>query len=301
MVYQPNIWLMEDLHRRIVSAARQFENYTLLLRPTRRHIFLRMFKVEQKVKEFFRPCFCVLAEKNDPDKKPCMVIETDSISEEMSSLYEQHGVLWASVKQEQNRFVLDCSHRGTRLRVEEQTGSLFKLLSAPLSWYERNVSFPQGSFVHNYSERVLSEAIKILSPNFRIECHHQVPLSWVLGVKPDLCFEEKKLLGSEIDTVIIQSFEADPDGTVVLPIKLDLHDSHQEVEQVIMRDNAIRTICEKYGVPLLTITAGENQTYHFNCPILGRGTEANEQSADAWARALAPFLGSAIKYAGRGF
>lgn len=302
MTYRPNVWLTEELHRRIAMATKQFSQYTLLLRPTRRHIFMRMFRVDPQIKEFFRPCFGILAKHNDPDKKPCLVIETNNISENMKRLYELHSILWISIKQEQNRFILECSHGGTEMRLEDSSGNLFKLLSAPLSWYEKNVSFPQGSFVHSYSERVLREAVQTLSPSYRIECHHQVPLSHILGVKSDLSPDEKRLLGHEIDVVITQSIEADQDCAVILPVKLDIHDSHQDNSDVSQRDDAVKLLCKKYGVPLLTVTGNPDKIFTFDCPQLNLPeTNAEGQSPDSWAGALAPFLGAAIRYAGRGF
>jgi hypothetical protein len=112
MSYQPNCWLNNDLHRRIVAAARQFPEYNVLLRPTRRHIFLRNFRLPEDrfVSEFFRPCFAVLARASDPDKKPCLVIETEEPGVEMKGLYEEHGVVWVLIEQNQNRFVLTCKH-----------------------------------------------------------------------------------------------------------------------------------------------------------------------------------------------
>ncbi|MBI4498273.1 MAG: hypothetical protein HY689_10275 [Chloroflexi bacterium] len=303
MAYQPNLWLIHDVDRRAVAAARQFSGYTILLRPTRRHI-LRQFQLpqDQYIPEFFQLCLAVLAKEADPDKKPCMVIETDTISAPMRQLYDDSGILWVSITQEQNRYVLRGTHGGTTLQVEERTGSLFKVLAAPLAWSERNVSFSQGSYVQSYSERVLREAVQILSPSYRIECHHQVPLSRVIGYKSGLSAEEQRLLGTEIDAVITQSFDADPEGAVILPVKLDLHDSHRQNPTVMARDERIRELCHRYEVPLLTVGIAEDGAYEFDCPVLSlpKGT-ADGQVPNAWAAVLAPLLGAAIRYAGRSF
>jgi hypothetical protein len=304
MSYQANLWLMSDLHRRIVAAAHQFSDYEVLLRPTRRHIFVRNYKLpaDTLVSEFFRPCFAVLARTTDPDKKPCLVIETEDPGDAMKGLYDEHGVLWVLVEQDQNRFVLKCKHGGTQLRVEETMGSLFKLLCAPLAWFERKVSFPQGSYVHSHSERILREAVETLSPSYRIEIHHQVPLSYVLGYKDDLSPEEKKLLGSEVDAVITQSYDADPDGAVILPIRLDLHDAHRTKPTVQLRDKAIKALCARYELPLLVVEPNSTEGYDFKCEKLKLPNgQAPNLDAQEWAGALAPFLGAAIRYAGRSF
>jgi hypothetical protein len=304
MPYQASLWLTSDLHRRIVSAARQFSDYEVLLRPTRRHIFVRNYKLPEDthVPEFFKPCFAVLARTADPDKKPCLVIETEDPGEAMKGLYDEHGVLWVLIEQDGNRFVLECKHGGTQLRVQETMGSLFKLLCAPLAWFERQVSFPQGSYVHSHSERILREAVKTLSPSFRIVIHHQVPLSYVLGYKDSLRYDEKKLLGSEVDAVITLSYDADPDGAVILPIRLDLHDSHRTNPAVQQKDMAIKALCARYDIPLLVVEPNGTEGYDFKCEKLKLPSgQAPNLDAQEWAGALAPFLGAAIRYAGRSF
>ncbi|MBX3438016.1 MAG: hypothetical protein KF861_11040 [Planctomycetaceae bacterium] len=304
MPYQANLWLMNDLHRRIVAAAHQFSDYEVLLRPTRRHVFMRNYKLppDTAVSEFFRPCFAILARTADPDKKPCLVIETEDPGDVMKTLYDEHGVLWVLIEQDQNRFVLKCKHGGTQLRVEETMGSLFKLLCAPLAWFERKVSFPQGSYVHSHSERILREAVKSLSPSYRIGIHHQVPLSYVLGYKDDLTPDEIRLLGTEVDAVITQSYDADPDGAVILPIRLDLHDAHRTNSTVQQKDKAIQLLCSRHEVPLLVVEPNDTDGYEFKCEKLklpnGQATNLDSQE---WAGALAPFLGAAIRYAGRSF
>ena len=198
--------------------------------------------------------------------------------------------------------MLKCKHGGTELRVEERMGSLFKLLCAPLAWYERKVSFPQGSYVHSHSERILREAVTTLSPSYRIEIHHQVPLSFVLGYKDDLAPEQKKLFGSEIDAVITQSYEADADCAVILPVKLDIHDGHRNNPSVQQKDMAIKALCERYEVPLLVVESPDGVVYEFKCDKLRLPTGmAHNLDAQEWAGALAPFLGAAIRYAGRSF
>jgi hypothetical protein len=303
-MYQPNLWLMSDLHRRIVTAARSFTEYNVLLRPTRRHIFVKNFKLPEAklIPGFFQPCFAVLARTSDPDKKPCLVIETEDPGADIRKLYEEYGVLWVLIEQDQNRFVLRCKNGGTQLQVDENMGSLFKLLCAPLAWYERKVSFPQGSYIHSHSERILREAVMILSPNYRIEIHHQVPLSYVLGYKPDLLAEARKLLSCEIDGVITQSVEADPDGAVILPVQLDLHETHRTNSMVQQKDRAIKALCERYQIPLLTVEPNQTEGYEFKCERLRLPSAmAVRFEAQDWAGALAPFLGAALRYAGRGF
>jgi hypothetical protein len=305
--YQPHLLLMSDVHRRIASAALQFDRYKLFLRPTRRHIFVRNFKLAdgKYVPEFFRACFGVLAYKNDPEKKPALVIEAEPsaapLSAEIAELYNHHGILWASIVQDGNCFRLECSHGGTELSIVDSSGNFLKLLASALSWHERRITFSQGSLVHSHTERTLREAVEKLSPTYRIDCQHQVPVSHVLGHRSGLSPEETKLLGSEIDAVITMGFDADPDCGIVLPVKLDVHETHRTNAAVAAKDDAVRRLFARFDVPLLTVVP-DGVGYQFDCPALElEPINADQRGADDWADALAPFLGAAIRYSGRSF
>lgn len=293
-----NVWLTNEMDRRVAAAADQFKDYELLLRPTRRFVFVRNYKLGTYLPEFFKPCLGVLCRKNDPDKKPCMVIETDRISDELKSLYAQHGILWVSIFQENNKFVLECVHRGMTMRIHEASGNLYSLLAGPLALDERNISFPQGAFVHSYHERLLHKAVEELSTLYRIKCHHQVPVSYVLGKQNNLTREELDLIrrGGEIDAVITHTYNEDPDYTVVLPIKLDIHNSHFINKDTMRKDLEIKKLFEKYNVPLLIIKPGEGNSTVFICSVLYLPTQiAFSKDPKSWGKALAPFLGSAIQ------
>lgn len=300
--YVPNRLLRDDLQRRIYQAASQFPDMAVLLRPIRRHILGRTHRLPENnyLPEFFQPCFAILSREHDPDKKPAMVIEIEDPGQAMKDLYKEFGVLWVLVRREDNTFKVECSHSGARLQLEVAE-NLFKALAAPLSWYERRISYPIGSYVHSLSERTLRQAVKILSPSFPIECHHQLPLSYVIGYRSDITAAEQKLLSKEIDAVITFNYEADADCSVVLPVKLDIHDSHREIKA--MQDKQIEQLCQKYRVPLLVVRPGkESEVFTFDCPILDLPTGSSRgPNPDSWANALAPMLGAAVKYSGKRF
>lgn len=299
MLYRPNVWLMSELDRRIASAACQLSEYNLSLRPTRRFIFVRNYKLKIHLPEFFKPCFGVLCEKNDPDKKPSLVIETEQISDELKYLYADHGILWSYIYKDENRYVLECNYKSTKIWVDEEAGNLFTLLSIPLALHEKHLSFPQGSFVHSFHERLLYDAVQSLSNCYRIQCHHQVPVSRVTGVvSRDILNREEEncIRNGEIDAVITRTYQDDPDYKVILPIKIDVHNTHRENWDTMKKDKNIKNTFERLGIPLLVITPGKNDTVQFDCPQLGLPIQlASRQDRNSWAKALAPFLGSALQ------
>jgi hypothetical protein len=145
---------------------------------------------------------------------------------------------------------------------------LSKLLDLPLRWYERGIASPQGSLVHGFPEQVLREAVLNLKFTLGVECHHQVPLGYVLGYKSDLTLEEKRILNAAVDAVVVQSLDTDPNGTVILPISLNIHPTHHTDPKTMKRDSEGLAICEKYRVPLLVIESNGNDTYRFECSQL---------------------------------
>jgi hypothetical protein len=243
----------------------------------------------------------VLCRQDDPDKKPCLVIETEKASKGLKNMYEQRGILWASVYAAGNQFMLDCYHAGTRMHVEDKTGNLVKMLAGPLSWYERGASYTQGYLVHSFSEQYLRAAAEDLAPRYAVECHHQIPLSWIIKPSSEFSPDDQKLFRHEIDAVVMQSFTLDQYGTVILPIKLDLHESHRNNPKVVRRDQSIRELCDRFDVPLLTIRpAGGPDCYEFSCPVLSQDTLVVEgMTVPAWSGALEQFLYIALQWLGR--
>lgn len=117
-----------------------------------------------------------------------------------------------------------------------------------------------------------------------------------------LSSEKTKLLGSEIDAVITMGFEADPDCGIVLPVRLNVHDTHRTNPAVAAKDDAVRKLFTRFGVPLLTVIP-EGNGDQFDCAALELEPtiSADQKRADDWADALAPFRGAAICYSGRSF
>jgi len=294
--YIPNKLLPDRTDRMIAEPANLIPGYEFWLRAIRRHIFMRGTWAPDSAKhEFFKPCLGILIREDDKDGKPCLVLESESLGEEMEKLYEKHGVLWAIVEQKNNQCVLTCRHAGTSMVISDSMWNVKKLLIAALSWHEKGIASSQGYYIHSHCEHVLRMALLTLGCHIR--CHHQVPLSHVLGLKKGLLDAEKSLLWKEIDCVV--TLRLDPEATVILPIKADIHNSHRNDPEKMERDKRVRALCDRFSVPLLTIGCGDSEhSYVFKCrrlfpePVLCQGLDVG-----SWAKALDPFLRSGLEYA----
>jgi hypothetical protein len=300
-MYQPNRLIRNERERFLIKAASQLRDHVLLLRPSRKHLFPRGFRLPegQHVPAFFKPCVAVLARKTDPDKRPCLALEVDDLDPDMQALYRQHGVPHALLRTEASgHTVLTYTQGPTRMTVEEPSGNLTGALAAGLALSGTAAVPSGGSYVHSYSERVLREAVEGLGSTFGVACHHQVPVGFVLGHRPDLSPDEKRLLGSDIDAVVTARFDIDPDGTVVLPVKLDLHASHTQ-GAVAERDRRIRDLFARSGVPLLVVTPAEDRGCRFESELLNAPVTVDRPDPEVWADALTPVLARALRQAQR--
>jgi hypothetical protein len=298
--YQANRLIRSDRERYVAHAGSQVPGHVSLLRPNRKHLFPRTTRLPagSYVPDFFKPAFLVLAQESDPDKHPRLAVEVDEPSPEMRAMYQQHEVPYAVLQHEPTgATVLRMSLGATRLTVEEPNGKLAGALSAALAMAGRSVGFHTGSYVHSYHERVLREAVETLGPTFRVACHHQVPVAFVLGHQPDLSSEEKRLLGCDIDAVITQRLDVDPDATVLLAVKLDLHDSHGQ-PAVADRDSRIRALFDRLAAPLVVVTPAEKGC-RFECNLTEGPVVVERPDPVLWADALTPMLTRALRHARR--
>lgn len=298
MSYQPNRLFTDPLSRTIVEAVRPFNDLTLLLRPSRRFLFYAQYQPREFVPEFNKPCFGALAFKNDPDKKPQIVIETEPISDSLRRSYLDNEILWIEVFEEPGGLAMVSEHCGVRMSVNGAAHKLSKMVAAPLSWVRERMAQPLGRLVQSYHERLLRDAVETLAHDHNVECHHQVPFGFATGYRKDM---PKPIARAAMDVVITISYETDPDGIVLLPVKIDLHNCHQDDPITMDRDRMLAEYAGQIEMPMLIVRAGaEPEEYIFDCPSLGvsPGFVRGRDRAD-WGRALSPYVCEAMRYIGR--
>lgn len=298
MGYQPNRLFTDPLSRWLVEATEPFQDLLLLLRPSRRFVFYSQYQPREFVPEFNKPCFGVLAYKTDPDKRPQIVVETETISDALRQCYLENEVLWIEIFEEPGGLTLMCEHAGVKMSLGAPVHKLSKTIAAPLSWVREKMAQPLGRLVQSYHERLLREAVEMLNPALHLECHHQVPFGFATGYRKDM---PKTIARAALDVVVTIGYRSDPDGIVLLPIKIDLHNSHQDDPYTVDKDRQMQSYAEQIHMPLMTVHAGERpEEYLFECTTLDvPPVRVYGRDKEEWARALTPFVREAMRYIGR--
>ncbi len=297
-MYQPNRLLTSPIHKCIVDVLKEAEGLELLLRPTRRFIFHTLYRPSVYVPEFNKPCLGVLCARNDPEKRPLMVIETEpQLSEALRQCYRECDISWLEVFEGLGGIHVIAEHQSIRMELTTPIAYIATAFKAPLAWVselrERNF-IPQGRFVQSFHERVLREAIDRLTQKYPIECHHQMPFGFVAGYRAQM---PPQIARSAVDVVLLFSTRYNSDGVVLLPINLNLHNAHVSNEQTAEKDRLLYQFAEEIEMPLLIIRAAEQpDAYIFGAVALDvKPITVIGRSPDDWASAISPFVEAVIE------
>lgn len=298
MAFQPNRLLTNPINRYLAEVIQQIGEYELILRPARRFVFHTLYRPSAYVPEFNKPCFGVLTVPDDLEKRPYMVLETESnLSEALREAYRECEILWLEVYEGPAGVHLHCELAGIRMEMTTSAPHLATAVQAPLALlrarHGRNHT-PPGRLVQSFHERLLREAIDCLALQYAIACHHQMPFGFVTGYRANM---PPPIARSAVDVVLTLNLSVNPDGLVLLPINLNLHNAHLENEQTAEKDRLITEFAESIGMPMLTIRAAEHpDAYLFTCtaldiePIMVHG----RAPAD-WANALRTVLEAVLQ------
>ncbi|MCS7209421.1 MAG: hypothetical protein NZ874_07605 [Fimbriimonadales bacterium] len=297
-MYQPNRLLTNPVNKYIVELAKKWTGYELLLRPSRRFLFHNLYRPNAYVPEFNKPCFGVLCLQEDREKRPLLVLETEAqLSEALRQSYRECGILWLEIYEGPAGIHFYSEHGSIRLEMSSSVAQMDTALRAPLAWIHERVEhhyIPQGRLIQSFHERVLREAIDILVEQYPIECHHQMPFGFVTGYRAQM---PPQIARSAVDVVLLVSAQLNPDGIVLLPINLNLHNAHVANEQTTEKDRLMCEFAREIGMPFLTIRAAEQpDAYVFSAPSLDEKaiTVVGRAPAD-WANAIRPFVEAALE------
>jgi hypothetical protein len=261
-------------------------------------VFHTLYRPSAYVPEFNKPCFGVLTVPDDLEKRAYMVLETESnLSEALREAYRECEILWLEVYEGPAGVHLHCELAGIRVEMTTSAPHLAMAVQAPLALlrarHGRNHT-PPGRLVQSFHERLLREAIDCLALQYAIACHHQMPFGFVTGYRANM---PPPIARSAVDVVLTLNLSVNPDGLVLLPINLNLHNAHLENEQTAEKDRLIIEFAESIGMPMLTIRAAEHpDAYLFTCtaldiePIMVHG----RAPAD-WANALRTVLEAVLQ------
>ncbi|MFN7015678.1 MAG: hypothetical protein ACK4P5_00740 [Fimbriimonadales bacterium] len=297
-MYQPNRLLTNPVNKYIVELAKNWEGYELLLRPARRFLFHNLYRPSAYVPEFNKPCFGVLCLRDDREKRPLLVIETEAqLSEALRQSYRDSEILWLEVYEGPAGIHFFCENAGIRMEMSCSVAQMGVALRAPLAWVQERVErryIPQGRLIQSFHERLLREAIDLLLDEFPIEVHHQMPFGFVTGYRAQM---PPQIARSAVDVVLLVSSRYNPDGVVLLPINLNLHNAHVSNEQTTEKDRLMCDFAREIEMPFLTIRAAEQpDAYVFSAPSLNEKsiTVTGRAPAD-WANAIRPFVEAALE------
>ncbi|MEN3000992.1 MAG: hypothetical protein ABDI19_04015 [Armatimonadota bacterium] len=289
MAFQPNRLLTQPINRYLAEVLQTIGEYELLLRPARRFVFHALYQPPAYVPELNKPCFGVLVASDDLEKRPFMVLETEPVlSDSLREAYRQCGILWVEVYEGPAGVHLNCEMMGIRAEIATAVPHLAKAIQAPLALLRAcygQTHTPPGRLLQSFHERLLREAIDCLARRYAIACHHQMPFGFVTGYRANM---PPQITRSAIDAVITLNLDVNPDGLVLLPINLNLHDAHQQNKRTAEKDRLITEFAESIGMPLLTIRAAERpDAYLFTCTALNLEPIVVEGRAPAdWANAI---------------
>ncbi|MFN3689701.1 MAG: hypothetical protein ACK4UU_02115 [Fimbriimonadales bacterium] len=297
-MYQPNRLLTNPVNKYIVELAKSWEGYELLLRPARRFLFHNLYRPSAYVPEFNKPCFGVLCLRDDREKRPLLVIETEAqLSEALRQSYRDCEILWLEVYEGPAGIHFSGENAGIRLEMSCSVAQMGVALRAPLAWVHARVEqryIPQGRLIQSFHERVLREALDLLRNEFPIECHHQMPFGFVTGYRAQM---PPQIARSAVDVVLLLHPSYNPDGVVLLPINLNLHNAHVSNEATTEKDRLMCDFAREIEMPFLTIRAAEQpDAYVFSAPSLNEKsiTVIGRAPAD-WANAIRPFIEAALE------
>lgn len=297
-MYQPNRLLTNPVNKYIVELAKNWEGYELLLRPARRFLFHNLYRPSAYVPEFNKPCFGVLCLRDDREKRPLLTVETEpQLSEALRQSYRDCEILWLEVYEGPAGIHFYSENMGIRMEMSCSVAQMGVALRAPLAWAQERVErhyIPQGRLVQSFHERLLREAIDLLVSEFPIECHHQMPFGFVTGYRAQM---PPQIARSAVDVVLLVSAAYNPDGVVLLPINLNLHNAHVSNEQTTEKDRLMCDFAREIEMPFLTIRAAEQpDAYIFSAPSLNEKsiTVVGRAPAD-WANAIRPFIEAALE------
>ncbi|GBC93495.1 hypothetical protein HRbin15_01986 [bacterium HR15] len=298
MVFQPNRLLTHPINRYLAEILQTIGEYELLLRPARRFVFHSHYRPSAYIPEFNKPCLGVLVAPDDLEKRPYMVLETEpNLSEALREAYRECEILWLEVYEGPAGIHMNCEIAGIRLEMATVVPHLATAIQAPLALLRARygrVPIPPGRLVQSFHERLLREAIDCLALQYAIACHHQVPFGFVTGYRANM---PPPIARSAVDMVITLSLRVNPDGLVLLPINLNLHNAHQENEQTAVKDRLITEFAQSIGMPMLIIRAAEGaDAYLFSCTGLELEPIRVEGRAPAdWADAIRVVLEAAFQ------
>lgn len=258
MGYQPNRLILEGSHRLVIESFARIPGRMLLLRPARK----RLFDVEPSAPslsvELHKPAFAVLVQEQDPNAKPELIIETESISAGVRDLYRNADLPYVEVEQVGGRGNFRFERPGFSAKLHFDDRGEAQATESILRWSETACPQHKGSLVRNPIEGCVATAFRSFSSELGVCVHHQVPFGYAVGYRSDL---PRTIARHTIEMSVTLRPEMDPSMSVVLPIRIDSMSEGSEDPERSERDQSIAEYVCSVGMPMAAIQPTEGDSY----------------------------------------
>lgn len=282
--YQPNRLILEGSHRLVVESFARTPGRTLLLRPARKRLFDLEPAAPSLAVELNKPAFGVLVNDDDPEAKPVLIIETDSISAGIRDLYRNADLPYVEVEQVAGRGSFRFERPGFSAKLQFDDRGDSQAIESVVRWSETACPKMKGSLVRNSIENRVASAIRSFCGELGVCIHHQVPFGYAVGYRSDL---PRTIARHTIEMSVTLRPELDPSMSVVLPIRIDASAAEAQDTERIERDQSIAEYVCSVGMPMAAIQPGTTDSYRLTYSL--GDNEELEMSLDdveGWERTL---------------
>lgn len=276
--FQPNRLVLEAAHRAAVACFGSLAGFRLSLRPARRYLFRDPPDVRSLQVELRKPAFAALLREDDVEAKIALVLETETVSPGIRSLYRSAGIPVLSVKCRPGscQLVLERDGLYADLRPSEA------LLDQAVQFVLKCSAGAQvcGPLVRTPVERTVASCLRAVCKELDCVVHHQMPFGYVVGYRPDLPGHAAR---QAVELVVAMDFSRSPQGEVVLPIRVETRPADQRDQESKDLDAEIAAFVVRAGIPMVAVEPVGGRAYAVTCSMDGvEDSLIHEEDAQGW-------------------
>lgn len=291
--YFSNSMLRNEIEVRIIDSVQRTQDFTISARTLRRHL-LPFGLHYPSAQEITRSCLGVVLRKGE--YTPALIIETKPLSAEMLELYNRFQAPWCLITQSFGKYQIDL-HTNTVI----QTATSYDLPTM-MDMAIRSVANHGApvAITKSKTEEMYYASMERCAAVYPVQCHWQVSLAEAIGFRPELRMDYEAL-SLDLDAIISLNQGKDSRLGTLLAVKIDIHDTHRTDAKVQSRDLRVRELCDRYNVPLLTITVDPQipERYVFSCPKILKDPVTVPWDVREWTSALSVLLERTFHISGR--
>jgi hypothetical protein len=279
-IFQPNRLVLEAAHRAAVACFGSLAGFRLSLRPARRYLFHDPPDVRSLQVELKKPAFAALLREDDVEARAALVLETETVSPGIRSLYRSAGIPVLSVRCRPGacQMVLERDGFYADLRPSDAMVDL----AAQLVMQCSPATPACGCLVRTQVERTILLGLRAVCNELDCLVHHRVPFGYVVGYRPDLPGHAAR---QAIELVVGLHFGRSPAGEVVLPIRVETRPAKERDQECRDLDAEVAAFVLRAGIPMVAVEPADGGGYAVTCSMDGIEERViSEEDAQGWAR-----------------